>query len=90
MGDGVPPTEPLVDTGEEAGEEVAPVDEDLGEAVAAPQAARAAALVITSAVCWIRIEWFPSCFGECLLNDQVFAWLRDLTRSRAVTAETQR
>jgi hypothetical protein len=74
VGEGVPATEPLVDAGADVGEDLR---EDLGEAVAAPQAARAAALVISSAVRWIRIGMFPSCFGECLLNDHLFAWLRD-------------
>jgi hypothetical protein len=74
VGDGVATTEPLVDAGEDVGD---PVGEDVREGVAAPQAARAAALAITRAVGWIRIEWFLSCFGVCLLNDQLFAWLRD-------------
>jgi hypothetical protein len=85
VGEGVSTTEPLVDAGEIVGDPVEDVaedvaedvGEDLGEAVAAPQAARAAALAITSAVRWIRIEWFLSCFGVCLLNDHLFAWLRD-------------
>jgi hypothetical protein len=74
VGDGVPPTEPLVDAGAEVGD---PVGADVGEDAAAPQAVRAAALVIKSAVRWIRIEWFLSCFRECLLNDNLGAWLRD-------------
>jgi hypothetical protein len=74
VGDGVATTEPLVDAGEDVGD---PVGEDVREGVAAPQAARPAALAITRAIRWIRIEWFLSCFGVCLLNDQLFAWLRD-------------
>jgi hypothetical protein len=74
VGEGVPATEPPVDAGEDAGDSVG---EDLGAGVAAPQAASAAAMAISSAVRWIRIEWFLSCFGECLLNDHLFAWLRD-------------
>jgi hypothetical protein len=66
VGDGVATTEALVGAGE-----------DVGEGVAAPQAARAAAQVIIRVVRWIRIEWFLPCFGVCLLNDQLSAWLRD-------------
>jgi hypothetical protein len=73
-GDGVPPTAALVAVGEGVAETAG---EDLGEGVAAPQAARAPALAISRAVRWILIEWFPSRFGVCLLNDHFFAWLRD-------------
>jgi hypothetical protein len=73
-GEGVPTTEALVGVDEGVADTAG---EDLGEGVAAPQPARAAAPAITSAVRWILIEWFPSCFGECLLNDHPFAWLRD-------------
>ena len=76
VGEGVGTTEPLVDAGDVVGEDVG---EELDGAVAAPQAARAAALVISSAVRWIRIESFLSflsSLGECLLNDHFFAWLR--------------
>lgn len=53
VGDGVAATEPLVDAGADVGDSVG---EDLDGAVAAPQAARAVALAITSAIRWIRIE----------------------------------
>ena len=70
MGEGVPTTEPLVGVGEAVADTAG---EDFGEGVAVPQPARAAAPVITRTVCWILIEWFPSCFGVCLLNDHFFA-----------------
>ena len=71
VGEDVPTTELLVGAGEDVGEDVA------------PQAARPAALAITSAVRWIRMECFPSSFGVCLLNDHLFVWVTRLTRSRA-------
>ena len=74
VGEGVPTTEALVGVGEAVADTAG---EDLGEGVAAPQPASAAAPAITRAVRWILIEWFPSCFGVCLLNDHLFAWLRD-------------
>ena len=84
VGDGVPATEPLVGVGEVVGEPVvAGVGEDVvagvgdrvGEDVAVPQAARAAALAIIRAVRGIRIEWFLSCFGVCMQNDHPFVWV---------------
>ena len=70
MGEGVPTTEALVGVGEAVADIAG---EDLGEGVAVPQPARAAAPAITRAVRWILIEWFLSCFGECLFNDHSVA-----------------
>jgi hypothetical protein len=65
VGLGVPPTEPRAGAGEDVGGDAG---EGLGDPArgdgAVPQAARAAAVAITRAVCWIRIEWFLS-FSEC-------------------------
>ena len=84
VGEGVPTTELLVGVGEDVGDTVgADVGDPVGEDVAAPQAVRAAALAITRAVRWIRIEWCLSFFGVCIRNDHLFVWVTRLKRSRS-------
>jgi hypothetical protein len=73
VGVGVPPTEPLAGAGEEVGGDVGEgVGDPAGEDVAVPQAVSAAAVAITRAVRWIRIEWFLSFLGVCRRNDHFF------------------
>jgi hypothetical protein len=70
-GVGVAPTEPLVGVGEDVGGDVGEgVGDPAREDGAVPQAARAAAVAITRAVRWIRIEWFLSFLGVCRRNDR--------------------